>query len=257
LTSDLLKSEPAVETKSANKGEIAGLFMDSLSLTNNLPLHFAFALLAASYFFTKIFWARVLAVLGLIVALLYARTQGMTGNAIYGWGLLLILINLYQLLWLVKERHSLRLPEKDKTLLREALSGLDDTQIARLLKAAEWKDCVTGDILTRQDAPVDALYFLCSGRVNVEVDKSFVTYLEKGAFIGEIAYLTGNPATARVTVDEPSRLLMFSKMKMARVAASDEQISGILYQLLGRDLAMKMRRSNTRRVLVDDDPTRF
>ena len=63
--------------------------------------------------------------------------------------------------------------------------------------------------------------------------------------------------TATVTIDDPSRVLAFSKMKMARVVASDEQISGIMYQLLGRDLAMKMRRTNTRRVLDDDDPTRL
>ena len=99
--------------------------------------------------------------------------------------------------------------------------------------------------------------FMCRGRANVEVSGKFVTYLEKGTFVGEIAYLTGNPATATVTIDEPSRVLAFSKMKMARVVASDEQISGIMYQLLGRDLAMKMRRTNTRRVLDDDDPTRL
>jgi hypothetical protein len=39
---------------------------------------------------------------------------------------------------------------------------------------------------------------------------------------------------------------------MAKVIASDETISGIVYQLLGRDLAMKMRRANTRRVLLDE-----
>jgi hypothetical protein len=60
-----------------------------------------------------------------------------------------------------------------------------------------------------------------------------------------------------VTVDEPSRLLAFNKMKMARVVSSDEMISGIVYQLLGRDLAMKLRRTNTRRVLDVDDPTRL
>ena len=110
-----------------------------------------------------------------------------------------------------------------------------------------------GEMLTRQDAAVDTLYFLCSGRASVEVNGSFMTYLEKGSFVGEIAYLTNNLATATVVIDEPSRILAFSKLRMAKVTADDKQIAGIIYQLLGRDLAAKVRRSNTRRVLVSGE----
>jgi CRP-like cAMP-binding protein len=100
---------------------------------------------------------------------------------------------------------------------------------------------------------VDSLFFLCSGRASVEVNGSFETYLEKGSFIGEIAYLTGNLATATVVIDEPSRVLAFSKLRMAKVTDRDSRIAGIIYELLGRDLAQKMRRSNTRRVLLQDE----
>ena len=166
-----------------------------------------------------------------------------------GWTVLFILINAYQLYVLLRDRWSLRLPEKEGPLLREALHGLDDSQISRLLKATEWIDCQVGDVLTTQDAPVDALYFMCSGRATVAVENAVIAHLEKGAFVGEIAYLTGNAATATVTIEEPSRLLKFSKMRMAKVTGADDQINGIIYQLLGRDLALKMRRSNTERVL--------
>jgi CRP-like cAMP-binding protein len=219
---------------------------------SNLPWHLSYVLIALSYFLTNIFWLRVAAVCGLFIEIIYFR---ISGNMQIGliWDLVFITINLYQLIWLVRDRISLRLPEKEGPMLREALAGLDDAQIARLLRAAEWRDFQEGETLTRQDAPVDALYFLCSGRANVEVNKSLITYLEKGSFVGEIAYLTGNPATATVVIDEPARVLVFSKMRMAKVVAGDHQINSIIYQLLGRDLAMKMRRTNTRRVLEDED----
>jgi CRP-like cAMP-binding protein len=201
-------------------------------------------------------WLRILAILGLACEIIYFSLTG--GSLMVGilWSVLFILINAYQLFWLFLEKINLRLPEKEAPLLREALAGLDDAQISRLLRAADWRDFQAGDVLTRQDAPVDALYFMCSGRANVEVNKSLVTYLEKGSFIGEIAYLTGNPATATVVIDEPSRVLQFSKMRMAKVTAADPQINGIIYQLLGRDLAMKMRRANTRRILEEEDAIR-
>ncbi|MCA0434009.1 MAG: cyclic nucleotide-binding domain-containing protein [Proteobacteria bacterium] len=214
--------------------------------------HLSYLLIALSYWLTNIYWLRVAAVAGLLLQVIYFYSTGTSQVGAF-WGLVFVAINIFHLVWLTRDRLSLRLPAQDAPLLREALSGLDDAQIARLIKAADWRDCSPGEILTRQDAPVDALFFLCRGRANVEVNGSFVTYLEKGSFIGEIAYLTGNPATATVTIEEPSRLLAFSKMRMAKVVAADEQISGIVYQLLGRDLAMKMRRTNTRRVLTPDD----
>jgi CRP-like cAMP-binding protein len=227
-------------------------FTNAIFSLSNLPGLLACILLALSYYMPGIYWLRMLAVPGLLLLTVQFRffPENIVGGVL--WAGLFALINLYQLFWLVRDRLSLRLPEEDAPLLRESLSGLDDAQIARLLKAAEWKDFQAGEILTRQDAPLDSLYFLLSRRAVVAVGGSLVTYLEKGSFIGEIAYLTGNPATATVTIDEPSRALSFNRVRMAKVIASDEAISGILYQMLGRDLAMKMRRANTRRVLLDE-----
>ena len=218
-----------------------------------IPSHLAYIVIAISYFLTNIFWLRVAAVCGLFLEIVYFRMTGTNTTPGVLWDALFIIINLYQLIWLIREKINARLPEKDADMLRLSFSGLDDSQIARMLKAADWKDYQVGDVLTRQDAPVDALYFLCSGRAKVEVDGRYITHLEKGSFVGEIAYLTGNPATAKVTIDEPARALAFSKMRMAKVTAKDSQISGILYQLLGRDLAQKMRRANTRKVFADDE----
>ena len=224
---------------------------------NDLTGTLSYAVIAFSYLMTRIFWLRVAAVIGLFLEIAYFRLTGGDLKAGIGWDLIFIGINVYQLLWLVRERARLRLPEKDAPLLREALSGLDDAQIAKLLTAAEWKDAIAGDVLTKQDAAVDSLYFLCSGRASVEVNGSFVTYLEKGSFVGEIAYLTNNLATATVVIDEPGRILAFSKQRMAKVSAADGQISSIIYQLLGRDLANKVRRSNTRRALATEESVRL
>ena len=227
--------------------------MENYFSYTDIPAHLSYIVIAISYFLTNFFWLRVAAVIGLFLEILYFRLTGINTTSGVPWDSLFIAINLYQLIWLIREKLNARLPEKDAEMLRQSFSGLDDSQIARMLRAADWKDYPVGEILTRQDAPVDALYFLCSGRASVEVDGKFITHLEKGSFVGEIAYLTGNPATAKVTIDETSRALAFSKMRMAKVMAKDTQVSGILYQLLGRDLAIKMRRTNTRNVFNDGD----
>ena len=226
--------------------------LELFSLTD-LTGTLAYAVIALSYLMTRIFWLRVAAVVGLFLQIAYFRLTGGDTMVGIGWDLIFIAINLVMIFLLVRERASLTLPEKDAPMLRQSFPGLDDAQIARLLKAADWRDAQPGETLTKQDHAVDSLFFLCSGRASVEVNGSFETYLEKGSFIGEIAYLTGNLATATVVIDEPSRVLAFSKLRMAKVTDRDSRIAGIIYELLGRDLAQKMRRSNTRRVLLQDE----
>lgn len=226
--------------------------LEIFSLTD-LTGTLSYTLIALSYLMTRIFWLRVAAVIGLFLEIAYFRMSNGDLKVGIGWDAIFIVINLFQIFLLVRERASLTLPEKDAPMLRQSFAGLDDAQIARLLKAADWRDAQPGEILTKQDHAVDSLFFLCSGRASVEVNGSFETYLEKGSFVGEIAYLTGNLATATVVIDEPSRVLAFSKLRMAKVTDRDSRIAGIIYELLGRDLAQKMRRSNTRRVLLQDE----
>ncbi|MDE2385973.1 MAG: cyclic nucleotide-binding domain-containing protein [Alphaproteobacteria bacterium] len=223
--------------------------MDSFITPTDLTEHLSYVVIAISYFLTNMFWLRTAAVIGLGLEILYFSLTKTSLHTGLPWDTVFILINVYELALLLRERANARLPSEDALMLRRAFEGLDDTQIAKLLRAADWKTFAPGDLITRQDAPVDALYFILSGRAKVEVDGHTVAHLDNGAFIGEIAYLTGNPATARVTVEEPARMLAFSRMRMAKVTASDKQINGILFQVLGRDLAQKMRQSNTRKVL--------
>ena len=223
--------------------------MDNFIAPTDLIEHLSYVLIAISYFLTQIFWLRVAAVAGLALEIVFFLVTKQSFTTGLPWDVAFILINLYELALLLRERAQSRLPGDDAFLLRRAFEGLDDIQIAKLLRAADWRSFVVGDVITRQDAPVDALYFILSGRAKVEVDGQVLAHLESGAFIGEIAYLTGNLATAKVTIEEQARLLAFSRMRMAKVTAGDRQINGILYQVLGRDLAQKMRQANTRRVM--------
>ena len=223
--------------------------MDNFIGPTDLIEHLSYVLIAVSYFLTQIFWLRVAAVAGLALEIVYFMVTKQSFTIGLPWDVAFILINLYELALLLRERAQSRLPSDDAFLLRRAFEGLDDIQIAKLLRAADWRSFAVGDVITRQDAPVDALYFILSGRAKVEVDGQVLAHLESGAFIGEIAYLTGNLATAKVTIEEQARLLAFSRMRMAKVTAGDRQINGILYQVLGRDLAQKMRQANTRRVM--------
>lgn len=211
----------------------------------DIPGHIAYVVLAISYYLTSILWLRVLAVIGLALEVIYFMLVSSDLYTGIGWSAIFIVINAYQLGWLIRDRLRLRLPHEEKSVLRRLLTGLEDVQISRLLDASEWRELAADDYLMRENQTVDELYFLFSGRFGVDVGGKMVAHLESGSFAGEVAFLTGQPATASVIVERPARVLAISRVRLTKLCKSDSQVAGVIHQLLGRDLANKLRMSNS------------
>ena len=221
--------------------------MDDLSTLfslNNWPGHLSYILIAISYWLTDIFWLRVVAVVGLSLEIVYFVLSGGDLRTGIGWDLVFILINLYQIYRLVQDRLSLRLPEKDRELLRRVLTGLSDAQIARLLNAGALCDLPAGTTLAVENQALEKLYFLCAGRVGVTIGGRAVSQLEQGNFVGEVAFLTERPATATVIAETELRALAFDRDKLKRFFQNETEVAGLIYQLIGRELAHKIKVSN-------------
>ncbi len=222
--------------------------MDDLSTLfnlNNWPGHLSYLLIAISYWLTEIFWLRVVAVVGLALEIVYFLLSGGDLRTGIGWDLVFILINLYQLSRLVRDRLSLRLPEKDRALLRRVLTGLNDWQIARLLNAGALCDLPAGTKLAEENQTLEKLYFLCAGRAGVTIGGRDVSQLEEGNFVGEVAFLTERPATATVIAATECRVLAFDRDTLKRFFLNETEVAGLIYQLIGRELAHKIKLSNT------------
>jgi Cyclic nucleotide-binding domain len=220
--------------------ELATLFS-----LNNWPGHLSYILIAVSYWLTDIFWLRVVAVVGLSLEIVYFLMSGGDLRTGIGWDIVFIAINLYQLYRLVQERLSLRLPEKDRDLLRKVLAGLNDGQIARLLGAGALYDLPAGTTLAEENEALEKLYFICDGRVSVTISSRAVSQLEQGNFVGEVAFLTERPATATVVAETPVRALAFDRDTLKQFFKNETEVAGLIYQLIGRELAHKIKVSNT------------
>ena len=137
------------------------------------------------------------------------------------------------------------LPEADRDLLRSVLVGLHDAQILRLLSAGEFRDIPPGTKLTEEDQPLERLFFICTGHVRVAIGGREVSRLEKGSLVGEIAFLTAKPASATVVAANEVRALVFDKDKLRQLFRNEAEVAGLIYQLMGRELAHKMKASNS------------
>jgi len=220
--------------------ELAAIFS-----LNNWPGHLSYVLIAVSYWLTDMFWLRLVAIVGLSLEILYFLLSGGDLRTGIGWDLVFIAINAHQLRRLVQDRLSLRLPKADRELLRGVLTGLDDAQIARLLIAGRFDDIAKGTTLAEENKPLDRLFFICAGHLKVTIAGREVAHLEKGNLVGEVAFLTEKPATATVVAEDSVRALVFERAELSRFFRNEAEVAGLIYQLLGRELAHKIKVSNT------------
>jgi len=213
---------------------------------SDIPGHVSYLIIAISYCLSNIYWLRVAAVVGLLFEILYFL---LTSSALYAgiaWDLIFIAINAYHLVLLTRDRFSIRLASDEHALIKGAFSGLHDAQIAHILKAGSWRNVDVGTKLTEEGRPVHELYFIQRGRLGVQAKGTHVAELGQGCFVGEIAFLTGNAATATVVADEETRLIAFNHARLLSVCKRDTQVAAAMHRLIGRDLASKIARSDLR-----------
>lgn len=208
--------------------------------------HLSYVLIAVSYYLTRMLWLRILAVIGLAFEILYFHFSGGELNAGIAWNVTFIAINLYQLWRLVEDGRSMR-RAPDRALLRSCTRAtFDDAQLGRLLRKGAWRDLAPGTVLTREGQTVRELSLLCGGHAVVHVGGTVVARLGPGDFIGEISFLSGDPACATVITDAPSRILAFDQEELRKLIARDEQVAAAIHCCVGRDLAGKLRRGGAR-----------
>jgi len=151
-----------------------------------------------------------------------------------------VLINLVQIYRLLAERRALK-SMKDVHLLRQgAFADLDDRELARLVKAGSWRDFEEGVKITSEGEPVSELVLICEGEAVVNVDDQIVTRLSRGALVGEMAFVSGHPASATVVTSSPTRAFAFDMAKLRGFVRTDELIAAALHRVIGRDLTQKL-----------------
>jgi hypothetical protein len=232
-----------IMTRVSPELELEGMPLERLPQAQLLSIYSAIPLRMIAY-------SALASLAGSTSAVLVATQSGVTSSALIGTlaglfsGILMaILLLAYDI---PRPKLSLRLPEAEREALRSVFAGLDDVQIARLLIAGRFNDIAKGTMLAEENKPLETLFFICTGHVKVTIAGREIAHLEKGNFVGEIAFLTEKPATATVVAEDSVRALVFERAELNQFFRNEAEVAGLVYQLLGRELAQKIRVSNIR-----------
>lgn len=112
----------------------------------------------------------------------------------------------------------------------------------KLVKLATRVTRPAGYRLTRSGRPVETLYFIISGSVEIGKD-SGVFSLSNNSFVGEVGYLTGGAASATTVLEGESEVLEWNVAQLRDKVVRDPQLGLAMDTMISFDLARKVARS--------------
>jgi len=153
---------------------------------------------------------------------------------------LFVAINFWVLGQIALERTTLRLSEDEKQLF-DAFETLNPGQFRRVLKLARWRVAqdAEGTVLTREDEPSDALFYVFEGVISVEKrERPF--RLPEGNFVGEVAFVLNRKTTATTVAPQGVRYVEWDAEALRKLGRKRENLGNAINALLTRDLAKKL-----------------
>lgn len=158
-------------------------------------------------------------------------------------GFLFIGVNVYVLGQVMLERTTLRLSENEKRLY-EAFETLTPGQFRRVLKLVEWQRVPAGQAveLTHEGTRPANLHFIFDGAIEVNKGESLFR-LPAGNFVGEVAFVLEEPATATTTAPEGTQYVAWDAARLKELGERHPPLGNALTSLLTRDLASKLSES--------------
>jgi len=152
------------------------------------------------------------------------------------------LATFYGLVVILVSRSRLVIPARLADLY-DRLGGMEPGDFRALMRAsARRREAAETETLTIEGAVPDKLYFIESGRM--WADKSAQRFtLPSEVFIGEVAFLTGQPASATVRVARGARLVEWDTETLKRRIQRNARLRLALEARIAEDLAGKVARA--------------
>jgi hypothetical protein len=203
--------------------------------------HVANVLFGAAYLVRGILWLRILSIIACLVMAVfnyYAPAQPLW-VAIY-WNLFFSAINTVQVWVLMRERAAVTFSDEEEELHETIFRNISPVEFMKILRIAHWVTLEPGTVFIKKGSEVANLWLVSHGTVQVDIDANTRVELRDGAFLGEMAFVSGSPATGEVSTQTETRLLTWSFIELRRLFRRNPGIRSGFQAVISSDLASKL-----------------
>jgi len=186
---------------------------------------------------------RLLLLVGGIFAVLFFAFAGNVGLEI-AFAILFVVVNAARLYQLWNRARSGSITSEERELFDHVMQIEDPSKQSRLRDLMQWRDAKVGDVLIEQDQLDPPLIYIATGRVSIRRDGQLISECGAGEFLGEISHISGEGASATVTVVHPMRFAKIDRDALAQLSQSLPEIGRAVDNAFNRSLAVKVVRMN-------------
>lgn len=200
----------------------------------------------AAYFLTftalavrEIYWLRIILTLAQLGQLTHAYMNVDFSKGI--WTCIFITINIYQIVMIYLNRRELAIPEEIRDLYENIFHTQSNREFLNFWDMGRVCQIEKGSLIKAGDMQSDLMLIL-NGKADVIRDGKQVVTLERGQFIAEISYITNNPVSADVMVNDELLFYTWSRDTLEKLRKSSPIIMAKLDRILTLDMAGKLTR---------------
>jgi len=199
----------------------------------------------AAYLLRNILWLRVFLVFAAITYIVSGINLGIT--SMIGWNSAYLVINLGHIGLLLLDRITITLPEETKNVYQRYFSTLSTREFKKLITKNSFSIFQDEAIVHEFEVP-NRLFIILRGKVNIIKDKKTIATLKSGDFIGEMSFLSKEPASASAVAENLVQCAYWTHDDLDRLKIKNINSYDKFVAIIGCDLVRKLKNKNERQL---------
>jgi len=167
------------------------------------------------------------------------------------WTAIFVLVNTINIVKIILERRPKIIPEELQDLYEGIFKNLTTREFIYFWNMGIIKS-VKNTYLIRSGEHQNNLLLILSGDAKIEVNGKAIAMLNRGAFIAEISFLTGEPASADVHVTDELIFISWRSERLKNMEIENPEFWIKLQQALSTDLINKVRPQNKKESQINE-----
>jgi len=208
----------------------------------DIIIHLAYLITFVALSIKDVLFLRIVLSVACLLQVIYQL--GFNNNPdIAVWNALFLVTNLIQVVKLIKERAPVKIPDDIVDIYRTKFSDMTHREFLYFWSLGKQKN-VTDSALIKEGEYQKSLFLILSGNAAVSRDGRVIATLHRPEFVGEISFITREPASANVDAKSILYYIEWDQEELRRVKAKNANFWTKLNQCLGEDLARKIKHNS-------------
>lgn len=159
------------------------------------------------------------------------------------WNFIFLLVNTIQVVKLIRERSPVKIPHEIEDIFRTKFSNMTHREFLYFWSLGKQKE-ITDSTVIDEGEYQKSIFLILSGQAQVQRDERIIATLNRPEFVGEISFITREPASADVNSKGKMFYIEWDQEELRRLKISNPAFWTKLNQILGEDLAKKIKHNS-------------